>query len=515
MKKQTLIYLLFVLLSVISCKKSEPEQPSPQPTPNVSLGLQPTPQGALQAVAISAPINFSGTVPASFSLETPPPEEQGQGSEGSCVAWACAYGTVSYHFNKSYFNTDGSTNYGNVGSPEYLYNQIKVGSCDGGSYFVDNQGNKGALDELMRQGVCTWKDMPYNSGDCNTQPNSTQKQIASSNRIQKYERITNFDPRNLKVLLLSKFPIIIGATLDNGFMNANKSFVWKSRTGNNVGNHAMVVVGYDDAKNAFKLLNSWGKNWADNGYTWVDYNYFSSVVFEAYITYKGNNDTPVPPQPQPTDDLTKGLVLYLPFSGNAQDASGNGNHGTVNGASLTTDRKGNVNSAYNFDGVSSYIEVKDHLTLRPKLISICAWARTTQIGTILGKSNFENALNEQYALSFNNIADICFSIKQNSNCASGGYDWQEVTTNVTVKNNQWHYVIATFDGITMKCYVDGVLKNIKSNLPKNEIDNCSGGNIRIGKWWLVDPLFFKGQLDEIRIYNRALSDAEVLKLYQQ
>ena len=54
-------------------------------------------------------------------------------------------------------------------------------------------------------------------------------------------------------------------------------------------------------------------------------------------------------------DLTDGLVVWYPFSGNANDQSGNGNHATVYGATLTADRFGNPNSAYWFDGVNDYI----------------------------------------------------------------------------------------------------------------------------------------------------------------
>lgn len=53
--------------------------------------------------------------------------------------------------------------------------------------------------------------------------------------------------------------------------------------------------------------------------------------------------------------LTNGLVAYFPFNGNANDASGNGHNGTVYGATLTTNRFGNPNGAYYFDGSSAYI----------------------------------------------------------------------------------------------------------------------------------------------------------------
>ncbi|HYG15824.1 MAG TPA: hypothetical protein VEC12_08735, partial [Bacteroidia bacterium] len=61
--------------------------------------------------------------------------------------------------------------------------------------------------------------------------------------------------------------------------------------------------------------------------------------------------------------LNYGLVAYYPFTGNAGDSSGTGNHGSVNGAILTTDRFGNPNSAYQFDGSNDYIEIADHSSL--------------------------------------------------------------------------------------------------------------------------------------------------------
>ena len=75
---------------------------------------------------------------------------------------------------------------------------------------------------------------------------------------------------------------------------------------------------------------------------------------------------------------TSGLVVYYPFNGNANDASGNGLHGSVNGPVLTTDRYGNSNRAYNFDGVNDLIEVADNSLLDiTGQISLAAWIYPT------------------------------------------------------------------------------------------------------------------------------------------
>ena len=77
--------------------------------------------------------------------------------------------------------------------------------------------------------------------------------------------------------------------------------------------------------------------------------------------------------------LGDGLMAYYPFTGNANDSSGNENHGTVNGATLTTDRLGNANSAYSFDGEDDYIKVPNSqsIDVAGNTISIAAWAYCT------------------------------------------------------------------------------------------------------------------------------------------
>jgi len=204
---------------------------------------------------------------------------------------------------------------------------------------------------------------------------------------------------------------------------------------------------------------------------------------------------------------TDGLVAWYPFNGNANDESGNGNNGTVNGATLTTDRFGNVNSAYYFDGENDYIEISDHASLRPDNISISAWIYAEHSTPfILGKSVFSNASNEQYTFDGRYL-----NVKRNSGCYPG-VGWYSGATNSYTLNN-WYHITGSYDGYCIKIYINGNLSATNSNIPPGPIDNCQGGNIRIGLWWAYDPLNFKGKLDDIRIFNRALNDAEIQALY--
>ncbi len=215
-------------------------------------------------------------------------------------------------------------------------------------------------------------------------------------------------------------------------------------------------------------------------------------------------------------NLQQGLVGYWPFCGNANDESGNGNDGTVNGAMLTEDRFGNANAAYDFDGVDDFIVVQDDSSLRPDHISLMVWLKTSMIEpptTALGeqsiliyKGDFDNASNEQYALD----TDYSFGIKSESNCISG-QGWNLVNSENNSIINEWHQFIGVFNGAVLKMYIDSEL--IDSIDYTGTIDDCAGGELYFGQSWSSFPLNFNGALDDIGIWNRALTPEEVQELY--
>ncbi|EJL75143.1 C1 family peptidase [Chryseobacterium populi] len=217
-------------------------------------------------------------LPSSFFVSGQPTVGN-QGNEGSCVAWATAYAGASILES----NFKGITQ---SRSPEYVYNQIKQGSCSSGSYITD------ALDLIENQGVCSFSEMPYTDTECSTQPNSYQKNAASTHKFISWATVNKSKIDDVKKLLSLNLPIIIGITVDQEFNNLqNTGWILKKRSGSVLGGHAICVVGYDDAKQAFKVQNSWGTSWADNGYFWIDYTffkksvYFGGVVEEAYVAY--------------------------------------------------------------------------------------------------------------------------------------------------------------------------------------------------------------------------------------
>lgn len=362
--------------------------------------------------------------------------------------------------------------------------------------------------------------MPYTDASCSTLPNSTQKDKAKSGEIIDFERVTNFTTNNLKTILLNKFPLIIGAKLDDGFMRANSSFIWKNASGGFEGYHAMAICGYDDSKNAFRVINSWGKNWGDAGYTWLDYNYFSSVVFEAYIVYPLNDNTP--------NDLNNGLVLNMPFSGNTQDLSGNNNHGTNFGAVLATDRKGQTNSAYEFNGSTNYIDIADANSLDvTQEATFSVWINQTGANQYFSSSLYNGRIIEKGNAGLDNgyLLDAIHSVSSTLDFCICGTNQSSIRfiggagvypTQNCYPFNSWQHIVVTFKDGVINIYYNAVLKNSKTIarkfIPVNNLP------VRIGA---TQPLLgfestsFKGKINDIRIYNRALSETEIQQLYQQ
>ncbi len=220
---------------------------------------------------------------------------------------------------------------------------------------------------------------------------------------------------------------------------------------------------------------------------------------------------PVTVTPTPTvDSLKVGLIAYYAFNGSVIDSSGRGNTGTPNNLTLTTDRNGKANSAYHFDGTTSCDSVKDNADLRLNNtnFTLSAWVYL-----------------DSYNSSGNNI--LTKHIVGNNN----GWAWGIIATGVTfgpggtsptargtkvVGLSQWHMVTVTYSVTTLKVsiYVDGVLDNVTSGIPSPPYTITAALYIgRDNPGVSANGYFVRGSLDEIRIYNRALSLNDIQKLY--
>ncbi|MEY4331685.1 MAG: hypothetical protein RLZZ196_423 [Bacteroidota bacterium] len=225
-------------------------------------------------------------VPSAFVLNTPTPRSQG--SEGSCMAWAVGYEAFSTHW----FYKTNATSYSdavNVFSPEYMYDMYRIlyaipsgqdpANCNLGSSL------QGCVQIIQDSGICVWNQMPYQSGICNTMPNSTQFADARQHKSIGTTRIYRTDSVGIKTALYNHHPIMIGIEIDNNFYNAYNGYIWRT-FGTSIAGHGVSVVGYDDSKHAYKLMNSWGTGWGTGGFIWVDYDLF--YLHTSYYVYYFN-----------------------------------------------------------------------------------------------------------------------------------------------------------------------------------------------------------------------------------
>jgi hypothetical protein len=204
---------------------------------------------------------------------------------------------------------------------------------------------------------------------------------------------------------------------------------------------------------------------------------------------------------------TNGLVGWWPFNGNANDESGNGNHGTVNGATLTADRFGNANKAYSFDGISNNISGNAAtFPLGNSQRSISGWAFKTSLPTSLqadviflygipSSGGWFGPLN-------GNPSDL-YTIGL-SQCGVGN-DFH-VQQNYGL--NTWYHYTITYNIDTVKIYINSQLFGTGIINPIN----TGSGNFCVGSSPGLDS-YFGGKIDDIGIWNRALTQTEITALY--
>lgn len=217
----------------------------------------------INTVVVNPPLS------SAFQLAMPP--VGAQGSEGSCVAFAIGYAARS----AEYYYRSGATSYSyvtNIFSPEFLYNQTKFSSdCGSGTSMQI------ALDFIAANGISSFQSMPYSSTNgCSLLPTDVQKNEAFNYKIAGYSKIYYTDRSAIKSMLEQKHPVIITILADNSFVNAKLGFIWKVYSGSGMLPHSIVLCGYDNSKNAYKVMNSWGTAWGDAGFSWIDFDFFET-----------------------------------------------------------------------------------------------------------------------------------------------------------------------------------------------------------------------------------------------
>jgi len=214
------------------------------------------------------------------------------------------------------------------------------------------------------------------------------------------------------------------------------------------------------------------------------------------------------------DETFSDLVAFYPFNGNANDESGNGNNGTVNGAVLDTDRFDNENSSFEFDGYDDYIQISNNTLSLTENITICYWAKNLDFSFTDSYSN--------YAISkgvpgvepwFDYVCGLGSALTYFFTIAIDGTLYGVNTAPVADDNFHFITCMYDYDSSSLSIYLDGHLEN--SIFASGLIDNTNSdfyiGDFNGSSSWH----FFKGSIDDIRIYNRVLTDEEILVMYHK
>ena len=208
---------------------------------------------------------------------------------------------------------------------------------------------------------------------------------------------------------------------------------------------------------------------------------------------------------------TNGLVGYWPFNGNANDESGNGNHGTVNGATLTSDRNGNANSAYYFNGTSNSITVNNAFFDNgwPNN-TICFWFKPNSnsinsciINTIPhdGTAVSFGLYGTNQKLYFGKISDPDQHLWNIIGGNLGNHEFSYPAFDF----EQWYYISIVKFGNNYKFYVNGILDHITTSsiTPISYACSIVFGNLSPNQGYASE--FYKGSLDDLVIYSAALT----------
>jgi concanavalin A-like lectin/glucanase superfamily protein/type IX secretion system substrate protein len=202
------------------------------------------------------------------------------------------------------------------------------------------------------------------------------------------------------------------------------------------------------------------------------------------------------------------MVAFYPFNGNANDESGFENNGNVSGATPVDDRFGNANSAYYFDGTDDFIRIANHPSLNNrKEITVNFWINVNEFfareAYPISHGNWEN----RWKASITNQR-VRWTIKTDTTVSSGIKDLDSQTQLIL---NSLYNVTLVYDGTKSEIYLNGVLDASSAwgglILPTN-IDLTIGQHLPGN-----NSYNFKGILDDIRIYNYALSQQEIQNLY--
>ncbi len=214
------------------------------------------------------------------------------------------------------------------------------------------------------------------------------------------------------------------------------------------------------------------------------------------------------------------LVAYYPFDGDANDASGNGNDGVVNGATLWEDRCGEPDRAYGFDGMDDYVDIGAPNSLRiTGALTVAAWFYAKPAAL----SNHPSIVSR---LGWDTNRHWCWGLRLNDGMPQGwisqtGNSFKAATGENVVDSNTWHHLAMIYKPSEfIKLYLDGSLVAENTTSIPGSINNPDGVAIYVGAAWIEEGYIppggppFTGRIDEVMIFDRYLPSGAVQAIYR-
>jgi hypothetical protein len=212
--------------------------------------------------------------PSSIEISSllPPPRQQGDTE--TCTSWAVTYAAASASLRPSHPEQPHFAL-----SPAFTYPLAGGGRFCRGPTFISK-----TLDVLRESGTLPLADFAFDPGWCGRQPTAEEMTRALNYRIRGWWKLDARDLAAVKGQLTERRPVIFAMTIGPAFKAFKGDSVFDTlETGAETIGHSMVLVGFDDARGAFRLMNSFGRGWGDNGYAWISYALWRSQMSVGFV----------------------------------------------------------------------------------------------------------------------------------------------------------------------------------------------------------------------------------------
>lgn len=244
-----------------------------------SRGFGAAPSDPEKVRSLTGTPEFRSFLPEVVDLSAYFPVPGDQGMQGSCTAWSTGYAARAYY--AAAVEQRRITQPQSIPSPAFIYNQIVADPQDCGSGSAITL----ALEVLKQYGSLSLADYPYIGDRCDY-PSEADLARGTDFRIRDYQIVDHTRLDQVKGELSDGNPVIIRIVPDEAFdyLYDQPKAVWRSPPlPENSFGHAITLVGYNEAKQTFKFINSWGPEWSDGGYGRMDYQTFLNRTTEAFV----------------------------------------------------------------------------------------------------------------------------------------------------------------------------------------------------------------------------------------